>query len=72
MSGIRIAGHARINEGATHDIRNLIDQRMVDNAVRDMHHAVSVQLEQPQLGRAQAAADGEAGAVSKAGAACPK
>ena len=52
MSGIRIAGHPRIHEGAAHHIRNLIDQRMMNDAVRDVHDAVSIQLEQPQLGRA--------------------
>ena len=66
MRGIRIAGHPRIHEGAAHHIRHLIDQRMMNDAVRDVHDAVSIQLEQPQLGRAQAAADREAGAVPKA------
>ena len=70
MGGVRIAGHFRIDQRATHNICDMVDERVVNAAVRYVRYPVSTQLEQPKFGRANPAADGEARAVAKP--CCPR
>src|SRR5258707_13959326 len=65
MSAIRIAGHPGFDESAPHDRGNPVDQRVLNNAVRDVNHAVGAEFEQTELGRAQPAADCEPRTQSK-------
>jgi hypothetical protein len=44
----------------------MIDERVMHDAVRNVNHAVGIQLEQPELGRTQPASNGEPCAVPEA------
>src|SRR5271168_1672925 len=59
MGLVRIAGHASLYQGAPHDRGDPVDQGVLHAAVGDVHHAMRPELEQPQLGCAQPAPDGE-------------
>jgi hypothetical protein len=65
MRLIGIAGDSRLDERSAHDICDAVDERMLHAAARDVHNAVGAELEQPQLRRAEAPADGEACAMPK-------
>ncbi len=67
MRLIRVAGHFGVGQGAPHDRGDAVDQGMLNAAVRDVNHAMRAELEQPDLRRAQPAADGEARAEPKTG-----
>jgi len=68
VRSVRIAGHICIYQGASHDSGDMVYQRVMHAAVRNMDHAMPALLKQPDLGRAQAAADGETRTVAKSGA----
>ncbi len=59
MRGFRIAGHVGVDEAPAHDRDDAVDQRVMDAAVGDRHHAVRAELEHPDLGRARPAANGK-------------
>jgi hypothetical protein len=69
MSFVRITGHPGIHESAPHDGGDLVDEGMLNAAVRNVHDAMSIEFEQSQFGRPQPAADGEARAQPKSGSA---
>jgi hypothetical protein len=50
MGGVRIRGYFRIDESASHDIRHVVYERVVNAAVRYMNHAMRAQFKQPELG----------------------
>jgi hypothetical protein len=54
-----------IDKSAPHDGSDMVDQGVLDAAVRDVNHSMGTELKQTQLGRAQAAPDGEPRAVPK-------
>src|ERR1700677_229052 len=64
---VGVAAHARLDQGAPHDACHAVDQRMLDPAVRDVNHAVSAELEEPDLRRAQPSADRQTRPQPKAG-----
>ena len=63
---IRIAGDARLDERTAHDAGDAVDERMLHSAARNVHHTVGTELEQSELGRAEASANREPRAMSKA------
>jgi hypothetical protein len=65
MGVVGVARYSNINQGAPHLTRDAVDQGVMHTAVRNVYHAVSFELEQPELGRAQPAADGKPRAEPK-------
>ena len=70
MGAVRIRSHVRVDESAAHDIRYMVDERVMNAAVWNMDHAMRAHLKQPELGRAQATADRESSAVAESSG-CP-
>ena len=62
---IRAGDKLGVDQGTPHDVRDAVDQRVMNHAIRDVHDAVRAQLEQAELGRAQPAANSQARAVPK-------
>ena len=50
MGAVRIRGHSRIHESAAHDIRHMVDERVMNAAIRYMNHAVGARFKQPEFG----------------------
>src|SRR5277367_2159635 len=67
MGLVRVAGHASLYQCAPHHGGDPVDQGVLHAAVGDVHHAMRPELEQPQLGCAQPAPDGEPRTESIAG-----
>jgi hypothetical protein len=44
MGRVRVAGHLSIDKSAPHDGRNMVDQGVLDTAVRDMNHSMGTEL----------------------------
>ncbi len=66
MDGLGVGRDLRIDQRAPHHGRDAVDQWMLHDAVRDVHHAMRAEFEHAEPGRAQPAANGQAGAQSKA------
>jgi hypothetical protein len=65
---VRVVGVARdvgVDEGAADYACDVVDQRMLDDAVGDVDYVVSVFLEEADLRGVEATSDGEAGAVAE-------
>jgi hypothetical protein len=67
VRAVRIAGQLGVDQRAPHHSGDAIDQRMMNHTVRDVHDSMRPELEEPELGRAQVAADGEPCPLPKAG-----
>ena len=59
VRGVRVTRDFRVHQSATHDARNAIDERVMHDAIRDVHDVVRAQLEQSDFRGAEAAANGE-------------
>ncbi len=60
MDGLGVRRDLRIDERTSHHGGNAIDQRVLDDAVRDVHHPMRAEFEHAELGCAQPATNGQA------------
>ena len=65
MRVVRVTRDLGVDEGATNDARHMIDQRVLNHAVRNVDDMMGVELEEADLGGAEATADGQASAMTK-------
>jgi hypothetical protein len=56
-----------INQSATHDAGDAVDQGVLNTAGGNVYHVVAAEFEQSQLGRAQPTPNGQPRAVSESG-----
>ena len=67
VCAIRVAAQPGLDQGAAHDGSNPVDQGVLNTAVGNVNDPVGAQFKQTDLGRVQAAADGEARTQAKSG-----
>jgi hypothetical protein len=65
MGRVGVAGYSGIDQSSPNDRGDVVDQGMLDTAVRDVNHSVGTELKQTQFRRAEAAPNGEPRAKSK-------